>query len=71
MTRAQRRLLKSLDRWGELSPDAEHEVGCTGAAFDAVVRAVIRKGWAEDRMTGAACYLAVTDTGRVALATSN
>lgn len=67
MTRSQRRLLKHLNHWGELSPDAEGEIGCAGAALDAVIRSVIRRGWAEDRTEHSCSFLAVTDAGRDAL----
>jgi hypothetical protein len=67
LSKPQRRLLRGLLRWGELSPDAESEVGCTGAAFEAVIAAVQRRGLAEIRTEGGCTFLAVTDCGRAAL----
>ena len=71
MTRSQRRLLRHLSHWGELSPDAEGEIGCAGAALDAVIRSAIRRGWAEDRTEHGCSFLAVTVAGRSALAAVN
>jgi hypothetical protein len=68
MTRSQSRLLKSIHRWGELSPDAESEVGCTGAAFNAVIRALLTRGLIVDRTEGACSFLAITAAGQAALA---
>jgi hypothetical protein len=68
MTRSQLRLLKSIRRWGELSPDAEGEVGCTGAAFNAVIRALLTRSLIEDRTEGGCSFLAITAAGQEALA---
>ena len=67
MTCSQFRLLKSMRRWGELSPDAEGEVGCTGAAFNAVIRALLIRGLIEDRTEGGCSFLAITAAGQAAL----
>lgn len=53
LTHAQTALLRDCERWGEIGPDAEDIAGCHGAAFNAVVDALIRKGY-------------LTDDGRIA-----
>ena len=67
MTRSQRRLLTSIRRWGELSQNAEDEVGCSGAALHAVIRALLARGLIEERTQGDCSFLAITAAGHNAL----
>lgn len=63
-TKAQAGLLREIERWGELSMDAEHATGCHGAAFERVLRAIERRGWIEgDQTVG----MRLTPKGRCAL----
>lgn len=45
MSEPQYKLMRIIHKWdGDLSPDAEDEIGCTGAAFDAVLGScIVRK----------------------------
>ena len=65
ISETQLRLLRSIDRWdGDLSPDAEDEIGCRGAAFDAVIGALLYR---EYIIVGAWGTYPLTDKGRAAI----
>ena len=60
------KLLRIIDNWGgDLSPDAEDDIGAHGAAFDAVIGALIYR---EYIIVGAWGTYPLTDKGRETLA---
>lgn len=62
---AQLKLLRIIDRWGgDLSPDAEEDIGCRGAAFDAVIGALLYRKYI---IAGEWGTYPLTDKGRTAL----
>lgn len=66
MTEPQMKLLRLIDQWGgDLSPDAEETIGCRGAAFDAVIGALLYRKLI---IAGAWGTYPLTDLGRQAIA---
>jgi hypothetical protein len=68
LSNSQRRLLKDIARWGELGPDAEDVAGCHGAAFEAVLSALERKGLIAYRTDDATSWWGATLAGCALLA---
>ena len=59
------KLLRLIERWGgDLAPDAEDLIGCQGAAFDAVIGALLYRGFIQH---GAWGTFILTDLGKQAI----
>lgn len=63
-TQKQIRLMQEIDRWGELSMDAEIVAGCHGAAFAAMLGGLIKRGWIAGNQSDG---MVVTEAGRKAM----
>ncbi len=63
-SRAQTGLMREIERYGELSMDAEHAAGCHGAAFNRVLDSLTRRGWIEGNQSDG---MRLTFQGRMAL----